>query len=264
MAGGNPVRRRRFILSVVTAGALAGCTGMGGERDAPDDRSEGKAENTPGATEDSSDTETGEASEAGNESTSDGTNGDALDSHPSTEALDGSPVLGPSPGKGEATVVAFEDPSCPHCADFAQGAFRTLRSEHVEPGELSFVSRLVPVIEEWATTAIHALWATYDRDEPAFWGLKQHYYEQREAIDTDSVLDEATSYLAAETDLDPDGVRHDVESQRHADTLDVDEQAARDADIVGVPTFFLFRSGSFRTEIEGNQNYAVFEQALQL
>jgi protein-disulfide isomerase len=97
-----------------------------------------------------------------------GSDAQSLDSHPVGANLDAQPFLGPPPGDATATVVAFEDPSCPRCATFEQNTVPKIRSELVAPGDATFVVRTIPVVYPWGEPAIHALEATFARDADAF------------------------------------------------------------------------------------------------
>ncbi|WP_331232799.1 DsbA family protein [Natronorarus salvus] len=182
--------------------------------------------------------------------------------HPAASGIGGSPVLGPDPSSAPAVIVAFDDPSCPNCADFHRGAFQDLRAD-TDAGELSFVWRGLHVTEDWSEPALHALWATYDRDRSAFWGLKSHLFSQQGSLSEGSILDEVESYLEG-TGVDAAAVRSEAESGAYGDRIGGDYDAARAAGVPGTPVFFLFRGGEFLTTVEGPQNYAVFANALGL
>lgn len=196
----------------------------------------------------------------------------ALPDHPALAGLDGQPAIGPEPGEAPALVVGFEDPSCISCQRFEQGTLPKLRSDHVTAGELTFVYRVLPITYPWGRPATQALESTYaaareagaGRDAPAFWGLKDHYYAEREAFSVDNVHERTGTYLASETDLDAAAVVEAAREKRHDDRVSVDTDAAERADVVATPTFFLFREGEFRTTITGAQSYDVFASALEL
>lgn len=56
----------------------------------------------------------------------------SLGSHPAGEAIESQPMLGPAPTDAPATVIAYEDPSCPSCARFELGTFPQLKSELID------------------------------------------------------------------------------------------------------------------------------------
>jgi len=187
-----------------------------------------------------------------------------LADHPVGQHLDAQPRLGPDPTGATATIVAFEDPSCPRCAAFESTTVPKIRSELVDTGQASFVVRTVPLVYPWGEPAIHALEATYARDADAFWALFAHYFDEQDAFDADNVLDRTASFLSAETDVDAAGVVADAESEAYADAVDTDLAAAEAADVSGTPTVFLFRDGQYRTRATGSVSFDLVTRALGL
>ncbi|WP_331233364.1 DsbA family protein [Natronorarus salvus] len=239
------------------------------ETETPEEETETPEEDTPGeggdddGTTDDSEDESDADDDGDEEEEEDDGEGQGIDpDHPSAQGIGQSPVRGPSPSAAQAVIVAFDDPSCPNCAEFEQGAYRELRS-HMDAGELSYVWRGIPSTAEWAETAILALWATYDRSESAFWELKSHLFSRQGSLSEGSVLDEVVSFLDG-TGVDAEAVRSDVENGAHSGRISTDVGAAIDAGVPGTPVFHLFRDGDHRTEVVGNQNYGVFSNALEL
>lgn len=193
------------------------------------------------------------------------TGGDqSLDEHPASTALAAQPSLGPTPGTAEGTIVAFEDPSCPSCARFDRDTFPKVKANLVDPGDVSFVFRAIPVVKSWAEPAVLAMESVYDRDEATLWALKTFYFRNQADVDASNVREVTRRFLADETGLDADAVLQDVEQGAHGDAVDTNLRTARDADVGGTPTFFLFESGSFVTDLVGQQDYGVFENSLGL
>jgi len=188
----------------------------------------------------------------------------SLADHPVGRNLDAQPRLGPDPATATATIVAFEDPSCPRCAAFESTTVPKIRSELVEPGTAAFVVRTAPLVYPWGDPAIHALEATYARDADAFWALFGHYFEEQDAFDTDNVLDRTESFLSAETGVDAAGVVADAESGAYADAVATDVDVAESAEVSGTPTVFLFRDGQYRTRATGSVSFDLVTRALDL
>ncbi|WP_276257818.1 DsbA family protein [Haloglomus litoreum] len=254
------LRRRQFLGALGAAGVtgLAGCTGDGA------DGGGGGGGAGPG-----------DGSGGG-----DGGGGDAtptpagtpwtLPDHDSLTGLDGQPVLGPPPGEAPGLVVAFEDPSCTICQRFERNTWPELESELVATGKVSFVYRVMPITYPWGKPATQALESTYafareagqGRDAPAFWGLKDAYYAERDRFASGDTLAETEAYLASETDLDAEAVVAAAREKRHDDAVQADLAAGNEAGVSATPTFFLFRDGEFETTIRGAQSYNVFATAL--
>ncbi|AZH25407.1 DsbA family protein [Haloplanus aerogenes] len=187
-----------------------------------------------------------------------------LADHPVGQHLAAQPRLGPDPAEATATIVAFEDPSCPRCAAFESTTVPKIRSELVDTGQAAFVVRTVPLVYPWGDPAIHALEATYARDADAFWALFGHYFAEQDAFDADNVLDRTASFLSAETDVDAAGVVADAEAEAYADAVGIDVDAAEAADVSGTPTVFLFRDGQYRTRATGSVSFDLVTRALGL
>ena len=250
------LRRRAVLASAAAAGTLAGCLG-GSESDASETGNGG------GTTDESNGASGTEASTAGGGAGTGiaGTSAANLD-HPAATDLAAQPALGPAPGTAPAVVLAFEDPSCHNCERFNTGTFPELESKLIDTGKASYVYRNYPYAFEWGRPAMGALEATLVRSESAFWSLKEHYFAEQERFDESNVLDLTREFLANETGVDAAGVIEDVEGGKFDAAVRTDIDAGDAAGVVSTPTFFLFRDGTFLTEIRGAQSYQVFAQAL--
>ena len=252
---------RRGFLAASAGGlaALAGCSALG--RGDGGGSTGGGSGSTPTGT--GPNPGDGDGGAAGT-STRTGTPG-ALGGHPAATDIGDQPALGPDPTEATAVVVAFEDPSCTLCRRFERNTLPTLRSEHIESGDLSFVYRGYPVVYPWGEPATQALESTFAASESAFWALKDHYYAEQDAFGTDDVFERTETFLAAETDVDAASVVDDARNERHDAAVQADIEAARAAEAGDqTPIFYLFRDGSFRTKVQGPQGADVFAAALEL
>jgi len=236
------VSRRRVLAGVgLGTAALAGCLGVGGS-----DGSGGSGLATGNGTGDAT-----------------GSGSSGLD-HPVGEGIDGQPTLGPAAGTAEATLVAFEDPSCPRCAAFHRDTVPRLRSELVEPGRATYVVRPYPIVYAWGEPATRALWATYERDTDAFWGLLDHYFTEQGAFDESSVLDRTRSWLDAETSVDADAVVSAAEADGFPAPVRANLDIGEAEGIDGTPTVLMFRDGEYQTRATGSVSYDLVVNALDL
>lgn len=206
----------------------------------------------------------GTAAFAGCSSSDGGNGGTALSEHAVAEGLESQPTLGAEPGDGEGTIVAFEDPSCPTCARFETSTFPRLQRELLDTDRASFVFRSVPIIYEWGKPATMALEATYDRSADAFWALKDHYYREQDAFDSDNVLDRTETFLGENTDLDAAAVVEDAEAGAFQAAVDRDLGVANELGVDATPTFYVFDGGTFSTEIAGAVGYDSLKGAMGL
>lgn len=182
--------------------------------------------------------------------------------HPALAGIDEQPTLGPPQGDAEATIVAFEDPSCSRCRTFAQGTVPEIRSNLVEPGTATFVSRPYPVVYDWGEPAAKALFATFERETDAFWSLQEHFYAEQGSFSTGNVLDRTREFLADETAVDGSAVVEAVENGESDDAVQANLDAGEEAGATVTPSVFLFRDGEFRTKAQGSVSYDAIESAL--
>lgn len=191
-----------------------------------------------------------------------GGGGTPLGDHPAATGLADQPALGPT--DAPATVVVFEDPSCPACRTFERNAGADLRSGPVAEGDLRFVSRVYPIIYPWGKPAVQALEAVYARDDGAYWDLLAYYFDAQEQITGDTVLDVTESFLSSNTDLDGAAVVADAEAETYDDAVQADLDAGESAGADRTPTLFLFRDGTYVTRASGSVSYETIASALQL
>jgi len=244
---------RRHFLALGATATIAGC--LGG-RDGSGSSGEGTGSGGGTDTGTAEPTETTAASET-------------LDTHPAARDLASQPMLGPDPTEAAGVVVAFEDPSCPRCKDFEDETVPQIRSNLVEPGDVTLVFRGYPVIFEWGQPAVRALEAAYDADPAAHWTLKDHYYavqtEYRNADDAAAVYDMTETFLAENTAVDATAV---IDRARNGDfdgAVQTDLDAGMDAGAGGTtPHVFFFKDGVYQTKAAGVVSYPIVTRILQL
>lgn len=179
--------------------------------------------------------------------------------HPATGEDSLHPTLGST--DADATVVAFEDPSCSTCATFATETLPELRDRDIDPGHVRYQWRGVPWTAPWSETAIRVLYALFDSGPEAFWTVKDAFYDRQDDIDTDSVVEESADLLA-NAGVDPDPILDSVEDGGFADRVADNESAANASEVSAVPSFVLFDDGAHVTTVVGAQPYDVFAGAL--
>ena len=252
--------RRRFVVTAGLAaaglGGVAGCTGRTGSTGSTGDGGDG--ETSAGG---SMDGETGTGTSGSDGGGSGG--GETLAGHPAAQGLDAQPTLGTA--DATATIIAFEDPSCPRCRAFERNTVPQLRSELVDTGQARFVARTYPVIYPWGEPAVHALEATFARSPEAFWGLFAYYFDEQDSFSTDNVLTRTEEWLAANTDLDGASVVADAEAGAYDEAVQADLDAGEAANVGRTtPTVFLFRDGEYVTRAGGSVSFDLISSALGL
>lgn len=193
------------------------------------------------------------------------TGGQTLETHPAAVDADEWPRLGPALGDADATLVVFDDVSCPRCAAYHDETLSTVRSDHVETGEVSLIARPYPVVYDWGGPAAHALEATYDRDAEAFWDLQAHYFDEQSSFDAGNVLDRTESWLEANTDLDAEAVVEDADEGRFDDRIGATLDAGEETDAGQItPVTFAFDGDELVTTLTGSVSYVTIQTALGL
>ena len=251
------MNRRGFLAAGVgVGGMLAGCTGSS------DDGGDGTGEA------DSSGTDDGDGGGDATASPTPTDDGQPLDTHPAAADMVSQPTLGPDPGDALAVIIAYEDPSCPRCANFETEVVPQLRSNHVEAGDLSLVFRGYPVVFEWGERATRSLEAAYDRSADAHWALADHYFENQDDYrynDLSEVYPKTESFLAEETDLDATTVVQEATEGAYDDVVQTDLDAGMAAGAQEItPHLFMFRDGTYQTKATGYVSYDLLTSALQL
>jgi protein-disulfide isomerase len=163
-----------------------------------------------------------------------GESNQTLDGHQAAQNLDTQPVVGPEPGEGEGTIIAFEDPSCHSCRRFELQTFPKLKSNLLDTGKVSFVYRGIPVVQPWGGPALLALESLAEQSSDAFWKLKDHYYQNQPQFSTANVRALTQEYLAAETSADAGAVATAMDEGSTENAVRTDQRAARNAHLLSL------------------------------
>lgn len=182
--------------------------------------------------------------------------------HPAAANLENQPQLGRSLSEVEATIIVFEDPSCPTCQVFEERTFPKLRSELIDAGKVALFAREYPIVAPWGEIGSQALEAVFDRSDNAFWGLRSYYYASQGQILSDVLYEHTEKYLENNTDLKVQEVIEEIQQENYKAAVHEDVEAAREAEVPGTPTFFLFKSDEYLTEIAGAPSYKMLKNAL--
>lgn len=242
----NLTRRQTLAVGGTALVSLAGCLGTvgGGGGDGGEDGEDGEDGGSDGMDDTTETTQ-------------------SLQSHPAAQGLASQPSLGPA--DASATIVAFEDPSCPRCRAFEQNTVPKIRAELVDSGQARFVARTYPVIYEWGGPAVQALEATYARSPDAFWGLFEHYFAEQSSFSTENVLPQTETWLSENTSLDAGAVVEDAAAEAYDDAVQLDLDAGEAASVGRTtPTVFLFRDGEYVTRAGGSVSFELISSALGL
>lgn len=182
--------------------------------------------------------------------------------HPSTKGIFDEPTRGPLPFSKDATLVVFEDPSCPNCVHFEESTYPKLKRKYADTGKLSIVFRTIPVIKPWAEEATYALESAFVRNKDAYWKLKSYYFSNQDNIDNNNILDRTKEFIDSDTSLNSQDVVQDVKSKAQETQVNEDLSTAKKAGLRGTPTCYAFRSDRYMTKVVGKQSYSVYKNIL--
>lgn len=123
---------------------------------------------------------------------------------PSRPVLAGIPQKGTTLGKADApvTLVVYEDPQCPYCAQWALDTFPTVVRSYVRTGRVKLEYRGINILGPDSEKALRAIAATAAQNR--LWNMVEALYRRQGAENsgwvTDAVLREAA--VAAGVDAD--------------------------------------------------------------
>jgi len=175
---------------------------------------------------------------------------------PASVGPDDDPALGDA--DAPVTIIAFSDFQCPYCRRFEQQAFRQLKAEYIETGQVRLVFRDFPLTEIHPNALSAAMAAECAHDQDAFWPMHDRLFADQNAWG-DSDNPNGTFYgYAEEIGLDVEAFRGCLESQEPLPEIRNDFQAGVDGGVRGTPAFFM--GGEM---LSGAQPFSAFQQRIE-
>lgn len=154
------------------------------------------------------------------------------------------PHRGAAPFEGAGTLFVLDDPRCPLCASYHNGAVAEYKQKIVEPGDGTLVAVQYPTTYQTVgMKAANALRATYEREEEAFWGLQDHLFNTDWG--GDDIYDVAESWLVENTDIDAAAVAEEARQGAHEEFIRETIDAANQEGASGTPYVFLFKEDQY-------------------
>ncbi|WP_254767706.1 DsbA family protein [Salinilacihabitans rarus] len=172
--------------------------------------------------------------------------------------LSGDDVLPPAVAgdpDADVTVMAFEDFSCPHCAQYALGVYPRIEAAYVDPGHVRYEHRdfPIPVDETWSWAVAGAARSVQERGgDEAFWPFVSEIYEH--------LGDYSYETIAAVADgvgVDGEAVAADAEEGAYRDDLEAERGRGADAGVEGTPTVVV------DGEVTENYEWETIESAIE-
>lgn len=108
------------------------------------------------------------------------------------------PVLGDK--DSEVTMVIYEDLECAFCARFENNAFRSVKENYVDSGDVKVVWKDFPLsrIHPWAVKASETMECVYRQDEDVFWQVKEKIFASQESISRENVEEKILNWSTVE------------------------------------------------------------------
>jgi len=172
-----------------------------------------------------------------------GSGGSGADGTDEGEATPTGERLAP-PVKGDpdapVTLAVFEDYACPHCADYNTDGVPELEAAYVDPGEIRYEHRdlPIPVADPGSFQAANAAREVQSRNgDGEFWTYAAALFERSGDIAAEAPTLFGT--IADEQGHDGEAVREAAVDRTHEETVQGDRQEAADLGVGATPSFVL-------------------------
>lgn len=163
--------------------------------------------------------------------------------------VDDDPFLGDP--DAPITIIAFEDFQCSYCKQFNAETFDRLKKEYIDTGKVRFVYRdFIGSSHPDALRAAQAAQCAHEQGK--FWQYHDILFNNQQTLDTQNLIRYARVLV-----LDEEVFAQCLESQKYKQEVLNDDTVARNAGVIGTPTFFI--NGE---KLVGAQSFAVFEERL--
>lgn len=181
--------------------------------------------------------------------------------HPAANNISDQPRIGPKPSESDAVIIAFEDPACPICKSFHNGAYQELKNKYIESGELTFIYRGIDVVYDWGEVPLKIQEKVYDEvGSKRSMELIEKYYDEQDSISSENIMEKSNEILNSI------GLDKELTSglNKYGSNLRDDIQASEKSGVRGTPTFYLFSNKKYETEIVGSKSTSVYTSVFEL
>ena len=156
-------------------------------------------------------------------------------------ALRGVPQHGTTLGRADApvTLVVYEDPQCPYCAQWSLGTLPTVVRSYVKPGRVKLEYRGIDILGPDSMKALRAIAATATQNR--LWNMVDQLYRRQGAENTGWVTDDVLREAATAAGVDVDrmfAARNSPAVTRALTRAGIEANVNR---VAGTPTFIVVR-----------------------
>jgi protein-disulfide isomerase len=135
-------------------------------------------------------------------------------------------------------VLEFADFQCPHCGEFANVQFPTIREQLINTGQLRWRFRDFPLNFPWSR--VSALAGQCAGEQGKFWEMEDVLFQRQSGWGTSSRNPTAAFRdLARSIGVDLDKYNACMDSQRYAGRIEASHREGVARGVTGTPTFFV-------------------------
>lgn len=151
----------------------------------------------------------------------------------------GVPQRGDTLGKtgAPASILVFEDPQCPYCAEWTLNALPTVVDQFVRPGKVKLVYRGIAILGPNSVKGLRAVFAAGKQNK--LWNVSEALYQMQGAENSGWITDTAISSAARKAGANGAQIVADSPSKSVSAQLVVADRAATMYQVRGVPTFLI-------------------------
>jgi protein-disulfide isomerase len=175
----------------------------------------------------------------------------------------GIPQHGDTLGKADApvTMVVFEDPQCPYCAEWNLGTLPTVLTQFVRTGKIKLVYRGILIIGSNSATGLRAVVGAGAQNK--LWNMNEALYANQGKENSGWITSNLVLALAADLGIDGKQLVKDANSKATTRALGAAATEATKDKVQGTPSFEIINPPAVPTELhETSLAPAGFVQAL--
>jgi len=175
----------------------------------------------------------------------------------------GIPQHGDTLGKADApvTMVVFEDPQCPYCAEWNLGTLPTVLTQFVRTGKIKLVYRGILIIGPNSAVGLRAIVGAGAQNK--LWNMSEAVYANQGKENSGWITSNLVLALAADLGLDGKQLVKDANAKATTRALEAAATEATNDKVQGTPSFEIINPPAVPTELhETSLAPAGFVQAL--
>jgi protein-disulfide isomerase len=176
--------------------------------------------------------------------------------------LTGVPQSGDTLGRSSApaTLTVFEDPQCPYCKQWNDGALPSVIRDYVRPGKIKLVYRGIEIIGPNSTKGLRAIYAAAPQNK--VWNMVEGLYAQQGEENSGWITDDVIKQAATTSHANADAIFAAMPTAAVTTKLQQAETDAQAVGLQGTPTFILQRPLAGPQQLNAPLDGPGFEQAL--